>query len=329
MKRGKRLVSGLLSGILAVAMVTPALAATNTESVIDTNRKGTLNIHKIVENDGTLLNADGLAMDLDNVQVDNIGFDYVKIADIENVTGIIVSKDGDVVLNPTNSEGLSGEVQVGTYFVPNDMMEELMAAANVIPAPTYILTDAVNSPNGTLQHEFNDDSANSLLSAEQAAVDSAESALNTAKANLKAAQNVYSAAVSGADTAAANLARLQAAATAAQSAYDDADDAATDAAAALAQATSDAATLAQAASDASDAYDEAADDAQAALDAYAGDPSTMTALQDAIDDLRDAADALKSASDNAAIAQAEADEAASNLANANAALAAAQEILRN
>lgn len=326
MNRNKKIASGILSGILAASMVSPVLAATNTSSIIaDTTRKGTLNIHKIVENDGTLKNADGLAVQTDAVEVDNVGFDYVKVADIDNITGIVVSENGKVVLAPGTT--LSGEVQVGTYYIPNDNLAALMEAANAFPEPTYILRDAVYSPNGTLQHEYNDDVANSLLSAEQAGVDSAYDALVSAKNTLTTMQANSSVAASSANTAAANEANLAAATETARLANENAQTALSEATTAATNAQTAADNAASAARDASAAYDSAVATLEEKLANYdTGSESTLKLLQEAIENMREASNEASIAADNYDIATEKKAESANNLALAEEALVAAQEI---
>ena len=103
-------------------------AAANGQSVINPNRSGTLVIHKMIDNDGTLQNADGIANFGDYIPVDNVGFDYVKIAGFENVSGIIVSKDGNI--QPGSAKG---NVSVGNYFRADDSLKDLFEAAGEIP----------------------------------------------------------------------------------------------------------------------------------------------------------------------------------------------------
>ena len=327
MNRNRKIVSGILSGALAASMVTPALAATDPASVIDYDRTGTLNIHKIIENDGTLKNADGTAIETDNVALDNIGFDYVRIADVENTTGIVVSEDGKVSLGQADS-GLSGEVAVGLYFKATDKLDGLMNAAEVFPEPTYIMTQNVIAPDGTLQESYAQAVANSLLSTEQANVNAKKETLLNAKAALKTAQNDYASSKSQSEAASSSKQSAQTAyqnaVTAqlnAQTAADKAAVAAQTAATKFEQASNNYQT-------ASDALTAAQSDYDAKLAAYdTGDASTLKKLEEASDDLKTATANAKAASEAAANAQAAYDLANDNLTKANEAHQAAATIL--
>lgn len=327
MNRNRKIVSGVLSSALAVSMVTPALAATDPASVIDYNRTGTLNIHKIIENDGTLKNADGTAIETDNVALDNIGFDYVRIADVENTTGIVVSENGKVSLGQADS-GLSGEVAVGLYFKATDKLDGLMNAAEVFPEPTYIMTQNLIAPDGTLQEAYAQAVANNLLSAEQADVNAKKEALLAAKATLKSAQNDYASSKSQSEAASSSKQSAQtaynnavAAQLNAQTAADKAATAAQTAADKFEQASEDYTT-------ASSALDAAQTDYEAKLAAYdTGDASTLKKLEEASSNLKTATANAKAASEAAANAEAAYELAQDNLTKANEAHEAAATIL--
>ena len=326
MNRNKKIMSGVISGAIAMSMVTPVFAANNNTATIDSDRKGTINIHKIIENDGTLINSNGLARDgIDGaVPVDNIGYDYVQIATIEQVQGILVSDiNGDIDLNAGH-----GEVSVGTYFQSNDKLEELFDAAEIYPNATYIKTAVNPEALSTLQYQWNDNVLNNLLKTEQQNVTNTKNTLNNARTALRNSQNEYSKLVSAeqkakadASNKAAALAKADAAQKAAQQSFNDANTA-------LNTARTNAQSAAQEASNAATALNEAQTAFDQADAKYQnGDNNTLQLLAEAKEALRTATNEYTKASNAYAEAEEAAKEAEDILANATAAYEAAQTIM--
>ncbi len=196
----RRVISGTLAAaLLAASIMSPAFAATNTYATIDTSRTGTVNIHKLIDNDGNLVESDGLAdSDESRIPVNNIGFDYVKIADIEQISGIIISEDGSI-----NWDADGGEVSVGTYYTATDALPELTSVIGVFPEATYVKTSVAGDEDAypNLQYEWADMKAAGTLASEQAAVEAAEEALAAAASNLTEAYSTYQSAQSDYDSA--------------------------------------------------------------------------------------------------------------------------------
>lgn len=120
----KKLMTGVIASALAASMALPTFAATNPNSVIDTTKKGTLTIHKLIENDGLNVEADGqVNAGESRLPVGNVEFSYVKIADLVNVAGKL---DG------------TGETAVGMYYRPTDKFDAFVAAVGFTPTPIEI-----------------------------------------------------------------------------------------------------------------------------------------------------------------------------------------------
>ncbi len=116
----KRLMSGVLAGMMAVSVLAaPVFAVTTTDYTIDTTKKTSLTIVKIKENDGKVKNGNGLAdSSVTNVGMQGIQFGALKIADLVSVTG------GD---------------QIGFYFDNVDKgYLDLLSAGGISTASTTI-----------------------------------------------------------------------------------------------------------------------------------------------------------------------------------------------
>lgn len=331
MNNKKKLVSGVLSGALAVSMVTPALAATDTSAVIDYERKGTLNIHKMIENDGQTKVSHGIRdeeFEATHVPVDNIGFDYVKIADIANIGGIIISdENGDI-----DYDADGGMTQVGAFYFPNAAFEEFCAENNIFPAPTYIKSNVV-VPTNSLQYEYNDDileDANNddFLIDRSEDVVAARDAMNDAWAARRTAFNTFFEKQAAAVTAQTKEDMAQNAKNAAQAKFDELSARSADLAQQLADAQAEQGTATQDLTDAQTALEAAQ---QALADAKAGDTNAIAALNDAKAAVSAASSALATASQNyieaqqaLAFANENADRASAAALQASAILAQAQ-----
>lgn len=309
MQNKKKIFSGVLSGALSLSMAAPALAATDTSAVIDYDRKATLNIHKIIENDGQLDEAYGLANPGENrVAVDNVGFDYVRIADIQNVSGIIISEekaDGTLAINYDADDGMT---QVGTFYklTDNNAFMELVESLGIYPTPTYIKSEVTNE-NNTLQYEWADEKANSVLTAEMTALNAAIEGFKTAKENLTNAEADQSKKQAAYDTSTTQKTNAADAAEAAGKAL----IAAQAAAAAAADAADNAQTALNSAGTALTSAETRLENAQDAYDAAVGnysgnDTATIKKLQSA----QEALDAAKAAEKKAQKANEKAKEAA-------------------
>ena len=314
---------GSAAGFCSVFAVPVRAEGTDTYvSVVDYDKKGTVNIHKIIENDGNIKNADGLAEDGDYVAADNIGFDNVLIADIMNVTGIIVSSGGKIDWEQEN------RVSVGTYLIPNENLKLLMDASEVIPEATYIKA-GLNTDTNTLTYEYNDEKAASLLIEEQNAVNAAGEELDVKRTARKEAQNKYTA-----DVSASNLADINAAS--AVSAYEKAVAAQEAAAAEAGNAAQKATETASKLAGESTKYAQAATEmieARSALDdaSYAyqnADSASLKKLEEASLKLAEASNAAATAAENYEAAAGAKEVSAYVLSQAEEALTAAKGILQ-
>lgn len=99
--RVKRCLALMMAAMMAVGTAAMPVMASNyngtlTQYTIDDTKKGSFTLHKLIENDGTNTQADGLVDSSESrTPVDNIEFSYLKVADI-----ISVAEGG----------------QIGTYF---------------------------------------------------------------------------------------------------------------------------------------------------------------------------------------------------------------------
>lgn len=301
----------------------PAHAALSGNSVIDTSRTGTLVIHKIIENDGSLMNADGIAVENDYIPVSNVGFDYVRIADFETVSGIVVSRNGAVDL-----ESSGGVTSVGNYFRADECLAELFEAAGEIPKATYIKVSVTDPGHATLQQEFDADRSAHLLQAEQEQVNAAEADLEEASDRLSAARKAYSEGVSASLSAASASAHADNALQKAIAARDEAQQAYEDASRCMQQEADafNAATIAY--SKAQTQLSEAQTVFEDAKGRYmGGDDGTQQRLADAQKAYYEASIAVREASEQKTAAAAKAGSAASVLADAQESLTAAEDIL--
>ena len=332
--KSRKAIPALLAGVLSTSMVVPAFAATNSMAAIDTSRTGTLNIHKIIENDGNNVSSDGLANpDEKRVPVNDIGFDYIKIATIDNINGIVISKDGKIDLS---ADG--GYTSTGTYYIGTKALEKLIEATGITPEATYIKTGLRDGGTAdmypTLEYDYNDQVDQSFLKADQEAVSAAKTALDTAKSEYVTAKNAYTAAVVNSNIAAT-------ASTSKATSLADAQTAANNAAAALAKAqesykgdgTGSAekalANAKTAAEEADDAMAKAQTAFNEAKDAFTGDAGTQEILAKAQDALNTARAAQVKANAAYVDAQTKNAEAAEKYAKAEAAQEAADQILDN
>ena len=328
MNKGK-ILSSVLAGTMSFTMIAaPVLAATDADAVIDMSRTGTINIHKLVENDGANTAGYGLVNpDESRIPVNNIGYGYLKIADIENIRGIVVSKDGDIDLGADN-----GEVSVGAYYVATPALDLLIDELGIVPDAIYIKTEIREDGDPdvypTIQYDWKDQNAADFLADEQAAVNVAEIDLAAKKSALTAARNERISVSLDKDRSASDKAK-------AQQAYNDAvaAQAAAESAKGLAQAAYDAAAEAlQEANGEVDAlqgdFDAAFADFEEALADYdTNDDSTLKLLEEARQEFLDASNSLKSANENRIKAQQAFDDAEEAFNKASDALDAAQFIL--
>ncbi len=330
--KSRKVIPALLAGVLSTSMVVPAFAATNSMAAIDTSRTGTLNIHKIIENDGNNVASDGLAdPDENRVPVNDIGFDYIKIATIDNINGIVISKDGKIDLN---ADG--GYTSTGTYYIGTEALESLIAETGIIPEATYIKTGIRNGGTSdmypTIEYDFNDQVDQSFLKTDQEAVSAAKTALDTAKAEYVTAKQNYTAAVVNSNIAATastskagSLANAQTAAQKAAEALAKAKESYNGEGTGSAEtALKDAKTAAE---DAQEALDEAQSAFNDALEAFKGDEGTRQALEAAQAALKEAKAAQVIANAAFTDATTKSAEAVEKYNKAEAAQAAADEIL--
>ena len=296
-KKLLRLGAMAMVSAMSVAAVVPAVSAfgaTNTKSVIEQGRKGTLNIHKIIENDGTLKNADGTKVEGDYVEVDNVGFDYVRIADIQNVTGILVSRDGDIDLDAGG-----GMVSVGAYYKANEKLERLFEAAGQLVPAVYLKTAVSGDDEATLQYQWADNKQNRLLRTEQRAVETARAALNQKTDALHTAQNEYYAASSELSRRQSNSANLQSALSKALDALNTAHDAMVAANSAKENARTASSTATAQATAAAHALSVAQNTFSNALQSYnSGDGKGLSVLKEANELLKTAAKDFKEAAES-------------------------------
>ena len=330
--KSRKAIPALLAGVLSTSMVVPAFAATNSMAAIDTERTGTLNIHKIIENDGNNVASDGLANpDENRVPVNDIGFDYIKIATIDNINGIVISKDGKIDLS---ADG--GYTSTGTYYIGTEALEKLIAETGITPEATYIKTKIRDGGTAdmypTIEYDYNDQVDQSFLKADQETVSAAKTALDTAKNEYLVARNAYTAAVVNANIAstastskAKSLENAQAAADKAAEALAKAQESYKGDGSGTAEiALETAKAKAEAAQEALDAAQEAFD---AAMEAFTGDEGTRAALKAAQEALNTARAAQVKANAAYVDAQTKSTEAADKYAKAEAAQAAADKIL--
>jgi len=202
MNKNKRIFTGVLTGMLAVSLSAGTFAAVNNVSQIDTERSGTVKIHKIVENDGRYFSADGLASDgiQGAVEVDNIGFDAALIASIDNIEGIVISSGGTIELDAD-----SGRVSLGTYYIPceaadgSSVVGQLFDEAGIFPEATYILT-ASDVRDKTFSEIYED-----LVSSHAAELENRQNAADTARETIDTDPQAYKDAVSELDRVAEGL----------------------------------------------------------------------------------------------------------------------------
>lgn len=330
----KRIVS-CISSLLLTSLITaqailgaglsPVYAAGEKDAVIDTSRTGTLTIHKIIENNGTLRNADGIIIENDNLPVSNVGFDHVQIAEFENITGIIVSEKGRVDL-----ESADGMTSVGTYYAANDNLQELFGAAGVIPEAVYIKTSVTDPAASTLQQEFASDVQKGLLAAEQDQADQAKTALEQAKIRLDTARRAYSESVSASLSASGSseyaqnsLVKAKQAEQEALSAYEAAAEKHQLAADAYTEANRSKTEAETALRNAQEIFD------QAAQDHLDPDEGTAARLEETKKEFRIAQSAVKTAKEKEILASQQNEKAAQVLSEAEEALKAAEEILQS
>lgn len=330
--KSRKTIPALLAGVLSTSMVVPAFAATNSMAAIDTSRTGTLNIHKIIENDGNNVASDGLANpDENRVPVNDIGFDYIKIATIDNINGIVISKDGKIDLS---ADG--GFTSTGTYYIGTEALEKLIAETGITPEATYIKTKIRDNGTSdiypTIEYDYNDQVDQSFLKADQEAVSTAKTALDTAKSEYLTAKNNYTAAVVNANIAstassskANGLANAQSAADKAAEALSKAQESYKgDGTGTAEKALEDAKTKATEAQDALDKAQKAFDNA---MDAFTGDEGTREVLKAAQEALNTARAAQAKANAAYVDAQTKNAEATDKFNKAEAAQAAADKIL--
>lgn len=325
-----KLISSVLAGTMSVTMLAaPVLAANDAQAVIDVTRTGTINVHKLIENDGNNLPGYGLANpDEHRVPVNNIGFSYVKIADIENIRGIVISKDGDIDWDADN-----GEVSVGAYYVATPELDSLVSELGIVPDAVYI-KDSVRAGGSsaaypTIQYDYNDQKAANFLSTEQANVDSAESALDASRDSLREAQNDYYAAFYDQALAQGDENSAKAAWDAAKEAAEAAQSAFNAANTANDTAQSDLNTAQQALDSANADFGSALNTYNDKLGAYqTNDEATLKLLNEASQEFLNASNSLKQAQEAMQRAQNHKTDAQKAYDDAEAAFNAASMILR-
>ena len=146
----RKLVNGTMAAAMAASMsAMPALAAVRTtDSVIDPAIAPTLDIHKIIENDGGNYEANGFEDGTNGVEpesrirVNDIGFSYKKVADIVNITGKDDKNNTQVGVFYTNvDEGFLTQLGLSK----NDALKITVGGTQGDYFTTEMLEDAMHS----------------------------------------------------------------------------------------------------------------------------------------------------------------------------------------
>ena len=154
MKHKKALVMLMTAAMLAgtpaaVSVSTLAASRTTTVSVIDTTKKGSITIHKIINNDGYNSEADGMGHDTNGnggitsmsgahgTPIDKIGFSYKKIASIVDVadgketgTYFTALDAGFASIAKSYGADMSGKTIGDTVYYTTDQVEKMLSAVN-------------------------------------------------------------------------------------------------------------------------------------------------------------------------------------------------------
>ena len=84
----KKTAAVVLASLMSLGMAVPAMAAGTWSPVIDNNLKGSITLHKIIENTGANMAHDGhVNPAITNTPLDGIGFSYIRVAEYYSVTG--------------------------------------------------------------------------------------------------------------------------------------------------------------------------------------------------------------------------------------------------
>ena len=156
MKYKKVLIMMMTAAMLAgtPAAGTAAVLAdsrTTTASVIDTTKKGSVTLHKLINNDGYNSEADGMGHDTNGnggitsmskdhgTPIDKIGFSYKKIASIVDVadgketgTYFTALDAGFAAIAKSYGADMTGKTIGGTVYYTTDQVEAMVHAVNVV-----------------------------------------------------------------------------------------------------------------------------------------------------------------------------------------------------
>lgn len=117
----KKVIAAAAAAMMVASVATPAFAAgdvTTTDAVIDTSLKGTITLHKLLENDGRTVNANGLVNPDETRQpVEGVVFSLMKVADIMEVS------DRVTYYNPAPNDTRPSQIGkdvVGVYYTNLD-----------------------------------------------------------------------------------------------------------------------------------------------------------------------------------------------------------------
>ena len=84
----KKTAAVVLASLMRLGMAVPAMAAGTWSPVIDNSLKGSITLHKIIENTGANMAHDGhVNPAITNTPLDGIGFSYIRVAEYYSVTG--------------------------------------------------------------------------------------------------------------------------------------------------------------------------------------------------------------------------------------------------
>ena len=84
----KKTAAVVLASLMSLGMAVPAMAAGTYSPVIDNSLKGSITLHKIIENTGANRAHDGhVDPAVNNTPLEGIGFSYIRVAEYYSVTG--------------------------------------------------------------------------------------------------------------------------------------------------------------------------------------------------------------------------------------------------